>query len=215
MLEWFYLASILISAAAAFIYRRFLKIVFLWPLVPFLLLLFVQEFVLMYMIPKGTSTGPFYNIYMPISATFYSWLFYSVPVNEKTKKFILTIWAIFICTVIIVHSYQNFSKNYNLYLFLAGGFVIATCAVIFLLNYFTIENRQEQRKWLPYVWICMGIVVFYPMVNITFALHKEILANHIMLFGKKLYQTMPQLMSIFLYGCFTYSFYLCKQINRN
>jgi hypothetical protein len=66
---------------------------------------------------------------------------------------------------------------------------------------------------LPVIWITIGIVVFYPVVNISFAFYTHLVSYRSDFLGIKLYKVIPQLMSIFMYSCFNYAFYLCKKKN--
>jgi hypothetical protein len=63
------------------------------------------------------------------------------------------------------------------------------------------------------LWVVVGIVTFYPVVNIAFSFHKYLVAYEATLWGMKLYRMIPHIMSIFMYSCFTRAFYLCKKKN--
>src|SRR5690606_8798004 len=102
---------------------------------------------------------------------------------------------------------------FNNYISLCTGFMITLCGLLFLFNYFKLDNPAEEKKWLPVIWITIGLVVFFPVVNISFALYKHLLAYQATIFGQKLYRLIPQLMSIFMYTCFARAFYLCQKKN--
>ena len=215
LFHYVYLASLLISAVAGFTYRQHLKSRRLFLFVPFLLLLFIQEILLFFYIQKWpkTSTGVVYNCYFVITTFFIALFYYSIPFNAALRKLIL--WMLFIYSVIVIFTFSFLQSLYvyNSYLTLASGAIITCCAVFFLFNYFNLDNRTLETHWLPVVWITLGIVVFYPVTNISFAFYKHLLAYRAEIFGLRLYNAIPQLMSIFMYGCFTYSFYLCKKKN--
>lgn len=210
-----YLTSILLSVLVAFWARQSLKGRSLWPLLPYLFLVFCQEVIARYYFkPNHIPTGLLYNIYITLSTVFFSFLFYRIIGDKKFKTIILILLSAYLIAVFGIHIYLRSPQDYNMPLGLAGGFVITCYATLFLFHYFTIDSTKEQKKWLPAVWISIGIVVFYPVVSIAYALRKEILFHNITIWGLKLYQAMPQLMSIFMYSCFAYAFYLCRRTNQ-
>lgn len=215
LLHIVYLACLLGSVIAAFLYREGLKSRQLSLFTPFLFLLFVQEILLFFFSLKHPtrSTGFFYNIYTPINTLFFS-LFYSfIPFNAPARTLIRILSAIFLAVTLFTYGCIQSIYIYNNYISLAGGFLITLCGILFLFNYFKLDNHKEEKKWLPVLWITIGVVTFYPVVNISFALYKSLLAYQATVFGMKLYRVIPQLMSIFMYSCFIRAFYLCKKKN--
>ncbi len=207
-----YLISILFSVLIAFIARRSLKDRLLGLFLPYLFLVFCQEMIAQfYLLPRDISTGLLYNIYIPIATIFFSIFYYRNPVNKKVRWIILSLLALYLIAAVLIQIYLHSFRTFIIYLLLPSGFVITCCAILFLFNYFSVDNTQAQKKWLPVVWISIGIVVFYPVVNIAYVLHNEIRVNNIRIWGLMLYQAMPQLMSIFMYSCFAYAFYLCRK----
>jgi hypothetical protein len=215
LLHTIYLACLLGSAIAAFLYRNQLKSRQLFPFIPFLFLLFIQE-VAMFIVTErnpGHSTGFVYNLYTPVNTLFFA-LFYSfLPANVSVRKLIHILSILFLTATLFTYLCIQSVYIYNSYISLAGGFLITLCGILFLFNYFKLDNPKEEKKWLPVLWITIGVVTFYPVVNISFALYKHLLAYQATIFGMKLYRLIPQLMSIFMYGCFIRAFYLCKKKN--
>lgn len=215
LLNIIYLICLLASSVAAFIYRKELKSRQLFFFIPFLFLLFVQELSMFsYVLKHPTySTGIVYNIYTPISTLIFS-LFYSrIPFNAPVRKLIIGLLIVYLAATLFTYCCIQSIYIYNNYISLAGGFLIALCGILFLFNYFKLDNHKEEKKWLPVLWITIGVVAFYPVVNISFALYKYLLAYQATVFGMKLYRLIPQLMSIFMYICFIRAFYLCKKKN--
>lgn len=208
-----YLSCLLASAMAAWWYRKDLESRQLFSFIPFLLLVSAQEifvFLYTYGIP-GRSTALVYNIYTPVTTWFFAWFYSRIPFNASIRHLIRMLALIFIALVIITYSFIKPIYSYNTYISLAGGFLNTFCGMLFLFNYFKLDNTHEEKKWLPVLWITIGIVTFYPVVNISFALYKYLLAYEATIFGMKLYRLIPQLMSIFMYSCFMRAFYLCKK----
>jgi len=213
LLHIVYLSCLLASAIAALLYRKSLKSRQLSFFVPFLFLVFIQEITLFFynLNPPIRSTGIVYNIYTPVSTLLFSLFYSSIPFNSRVRTLIRTLIIIFLTATLITYCCIQSIYIYNNYISLAGGFLITLCGILFLFNYFKLDNHREEKKWLPVLWITIGIVTFYPVVNISFALYKHLLAYQATIFGMKLYKLIPQLMSIFMYGCFIRAFYLCKK----
>jgi hypothetical protein len=218
MIMWFnliYLACLLSSCIFAFVYRKHLKSRQL-SLFPFyLLLVFTQELSAFLLVKQDPSysTGFIYNIYNPVNALFLAIFYYRIPFNLPVRKLIGALIIVFLPVVLFTFCFIQSIHIYNNYLSLAGGFLITLCGILFLFNYFKLDNHTEEKKWLPVIWITIGIVAFYPVVNISFGLYKSLLAYEATVFGMKLYRLIPQLMSIFMYVCFIRAFYLCRKKN--
>jgi hypothetical protein len=211
-----YLACLLLSLIMAIANRRFLKSRRLLLFIPFLSLLFLQElgvFLYKEFFFPGKPTGVVYNISRPVLVSFYALFFYLIPVNAPVRKLIAWMLAVYLTVVAITFLFIQSIRVYNSYLSLASAFVISCCGILFLFNYFNIDSTEESKKWRPVVWITTGLVIFYPVVNIVFAFYKYIQAVEAAILGAMLYNAIPQIMSIFMYGCFIYAFYLCKKKN--
>ena len=208
-----YLVCLLASTIVAFLSRKNLESRQLSFFIPFLFLVFIQEITLFFynLNPPIRSTGIVYNIDTPLSTLFFSFFYSRIPFNVSVRTLIRILTIIFLAATLFTYCFIQPVYIYNNYISLAGGFLITLCGILFLFNYFKLDNHKEEIKWLPVVWITIGIVTFYPVVNISFALYKYLLAYQATIFGMKLYHLVPQLMSIFMYGCFIRAFYLCKK----
>lgn len=208
-----YLACLLTSIIVGFVYHNSLgsRGLFLFPF--YLSLVLIQELSLFILLRYDStySTGIVYNIYNPVNAVFYSAFYYRVPFLRDARRLIGLLIVAFVLVNIFTFLFIQPIAVYNSYLSLASGFLITLCGIIFLFNYFRLDSHAEEKKWLPVIWITIGLVSFYPVVNISFALYKYLLAYQATLFGIKLYRLIPQLMSIIMYVCFTRAFYLCSK----
>ena len=213
LLHLIYLICLLASAVAALFYRKALYSRQLSLFVPFLFLVFIQEITLFFynLNPPIRSTGIVYNIYTPVSTLFFSFFYSRIPFNISVRNLIRILTIIFLAATLFTYCFIQPVYIYNNYISLAGGFLITLCGILFLFNYFKLDTHKEEKKWLPVLWITIGVVAFYPVVNISFALYKYLLAYDATIFGKKLYNLIPQLMSILMYSCFIRAFYLCKK----
>lgn len=215
ILHILYLSCLLFCFLMALSHRKWLKSRQLLVFIPYIFLVLVQEFSLtLYTIQNPlASTGIVYNIYKPISVLTLSLFYYYIPFNIGVRKLILWLLSIYLTITVITFVLIQPVTIYNSYLSLAGGFVITTCGIFFLFNYFNLDNRTQEKHWLPVIWITIGIIAFYPVINISLSFYKHLVAYRDDFLGFKLYTVIPQLMSLFMYSCFSYAFYLCKKKN--
>ena len=209
---WVYLSCLLFCALIAFLNRQALKTRQLFPFVPFLWFVLIQE-VTIYIYTStypNHTTGLFYNIYSFICAIFFVLIYSNIITTTWFRRIVFTMLALYLAGVIITYLFIQKLTIYNSYLGLASGFIITSCGVLFLYHYFNLDNTAKEKELVPVIWLTIGIIVFYPVVNISFAFYKYLVAYHATFYGLKLYRIIPQLMSIFMYGCFIYAFHLCK-----
>ncbi|RYG53063.1 MAG: hypothetical protein EOO01_05350 [Chitinophagaceae bacterium] len=214
-LEYLYLSCLVFSAIVATWFHRELKSRQLFLFVPYLWLLSIQELTLTYCLHKNiiVTTGLIYNIYRPICTGFFVLLFYRMPINAPVRKLMAWLFSVYLAVTLVTFFFIQHINIYNSYLSLAGGFVITCCSIFFLFNYFNLDNLAEEKKTLSVIWITVGVITFYPIVNITFAFYKFLLAYDASIFGIPLYKVVPRVMSVFMYSCFSYAFYLCRKKN--
>lgn len=215
ILVFLYLACLLLSGILAIVNGKHLRSRQANIFTFYLPLLFVMEasMYIRFLISGIFSTGLIYNIYRPIMVTVFIIFYYRIPFNVSVRKMILGLYAIYLAVTACTFLFIKTIKEFNSYLSLAGGFVVTCCGIFFLFNYFNLDNLAEEKKWRPVIWITIGVIAFYPVINISFAFYKDLLALRATIFGTPLYQAIPRLMSIFMYSCFTYAFYLCKKKN--
>lgn len=215
ILLYIYLSCLLLSAVVATIFRRYLKSRQAFIFIPYLWYVVAQELGILIAAELGliTRSGIFYNIYRPICTTVFVMFYYRLPLNVPVRKLITWMHAVYLLVTLVTFLFIKPISEYNSYLALASGFVITFCGIFFLFNYFNLDNPEDERKWQPVIWITIGVTAFYPVTNISFAFYKFLLANDATLFGIPLYQLIPRVMSIFMYSCFSYAFYLCKKKN--
>ena len=125
----------------------------------------------------------------------------------------LGLLTIYLAFTLITYIFIQSIYTLNSYLTIVGGLSITCYGIFFLFYYFNLDNASAEKHWQPMILITIGVVTFYPVINISNAFHKYLLAYEATLFGLKLYQLIPQLMSIFMYGCFARAFYLCRNKN--
>ena len=207
-----YFVCLFLSALTASLYWKSLKSRQLFIFVPFLCYLFIQE-VVAYIGSNyyRMSTELLYNLYRPILVCVFTWFFYHIPFNKQSRKLILWMFFIYIAIVTVTFVLLYSAYKFNSYLSMAAGIIITSCALITLYNYFNLDNSSEERKWEPVTWIATGVVIFYPVVNISFAFYTHINNYKAYIFDMILFRAVPVIMSIFMYSCYTYAFLLCHR----
>jgi hypothetical protein len=213
MLYLIYLSCLFLSFLIGFINRKALERRQLSLLVPYLLLVFVQELII-YII-RETYAKPdvvvVYNIYRPITVCIFAWVFYYLPLKRFYRKAIPWITIIYLVTTFSIFLFKSSIWTYNIQLSFAGGIALTLFGILSFFDYFNLDNATEEEKWRPVLWITAGIVIFYPIVNISFAFYKDIFAMNATIFGVYLYNAIPQILSIIMYSCFAFAFYLCRK----
>jgi hypothetical protein len=201
----------------AFVYRKQLGSRALIVLLPYLILVSIQEISITIIRQNGGiySTAIIYNIYRPISAIVFAWIYYQLPFMLFWKKFIVAIIILYLILTLINYSLIESIFSTSSYLAVARGLVITLFAIFFLFSYFNLDNTAEEKYWRPLIWITAGVIIFYPVASISLTFQKFLASKNATLFSQKLYHLIPQVMSIFMYSCFSYAFYLCYRIKRH
>lgn len=210
-----YLASIFFAAVMAFLHRKYLQGRQITILLPFLILVFIQEAGLALAEEFGyfTSNAVIYNIYKPISVIAFFWIYYHIPFMAPFRRLMMWLTVIYLGITFLDYCFIESIFTTSSYLPLIRGFVITFYGILFLIRYFNLDNLAEEKYWRPLIWITIGIVIFYPVISISLNFQKYLAAASANLYGLQLYRIIPQVMSIFMYSCFSYAFYLCKKKN--
>ena len=208
-----YLSSILSCAIVAYALRKSLPGRKLFIFVPYLFYVFTQELSLWIAqsYNSAASTNLVYNIYRFLTVFLFGYVYYSIPLMAPLRKIILWMAILYLLAFIVIHGFFDSILNSNGYLVLMRGIVISFFGIFFLFRYFHLDNRSEEEFWMPVLWVTVGIIIFYPVTGISTGFQKYLSDNNATFAGFKLYQLIPQVLSIFMYGCFTYAFYLCKK----
>ncbi len=210
-----YLASIIISAITAYLFRKDLEKKGLIILLPYLVLVVLQETgVFIYrQLYTDAHTDIVYNIYRPVTVIVFYLLYIKIKFRDKVKKIMSWLLAVYLlCTIINFIFFQSISSA-NAYLGPAGGLIITSYGLVFLFFYFSLDDQSEEKKLWPLMMITFGVVTFYPVYNIVSVFRKYLQDYDATIHDISLYNLVGRLMSIFMYCCFAWAFYLCKKRN--
>jgi len=205
------MGCLLLSAVAAIVYSRFLGRWKLTIMTFYLPLLFLMEVYTAIRAANDKSNYLIYNIYRPISVIVFAFIYYSIPIMSRFRKMIIGITLVYLLLLVIAYSVIVPIKESNTSLTLARGICITFPAVFYLIGLLLLDTVEEQRFWQPLTWMTIGVLIFYPVISMSVGFQNYLYDNNATVLGFKLYQVIPQLMSIFMYSCFTYAFYLCKR----
>ena len=174
---------------------------------------FIQELTLIILNSFSiiASNDLVYNFYRILTVFVFGYVYYSIPLMKPVRKVILWVVFSYFLAFIIIYSFFNSMPNSSGYLVVVRSIFVSSFAIFFLLKYFHLDNRKEEEFWMPVVWVSVGIIIFYPVTGISLGFQKYLADNNATFAGFKLYQFIPQILSIFMYGCFSYAFYLCKK----
>ena len=206
-----YMACLLLSGVTAIVYSRFLGRWKLTIMTFYLPVLFIMEVYTAIRAATGKSNYLVYNIYRPVSVFVFAVIYYSIPIMSRFRKMIVGITLVYLVLLVVAYSFIVSIEESNTSLTLARGICITFPAVFYLISLLLLDTVKEQKFWQPLTWITIGVLVFYPVISISVGFQNYLYDNNATVLGFKLYQVIPQLMSIFMYGCFTYAFYLCKK----
>jgi len=209
-----YLAILLSSLIVAIVCRNSIKKRRLSIFIPYLAYVFIQEFglnIIFDFVCPGCATHIFYNFYRPVSVILLSTFFYAIPFNLKQRKVIIWAVAIYLSVTVFTFTFIYSLLEPSPYLSGLGGLLLTCFSLITIFNYFNLDNIFQEKHWIPVVWICIGITIFYPVLNISSTFHDKLLLLNANIFGDKIYRVVPKIMSLFMYSCFIYAFYLCKK----
>lgn len=211
VLLFLYLASILFSVITAIVYRQAIRGRQLLIMLPYLGLVFIQELgIYLYLLSHpSASTAVVYNIHKPISVLAFFWIYYNLSFMKPLRKVIMLFTVAYFCITLIAYAFWESFFATSSYLALARGFVITFYGILFLFRFFNFDNLAEEKFWRPLLWVTIGIVIYYPVISISVNFQKYL--SGATLYGFKPYQAIPQVMSIFMYSCFSYAFYLCRK----
>ena len=216
MIQWFlffaYMGALLLSALLSIIYRKYLSRWHLSIMAIYLPLLFVLEvYTGLRLYVWHESTAAVYNIYKPVSVIVFAIFYYYLPTMGRFRKAIIGITVVYLVAIILTFTFFKPLTVNNTYITLARGACISFFAIFFLMSIFLLDNPAEENFWQPVLWITIGVLVFYPVISIAVGFEELLRNSEATVGGIKLYQAIPRLMSIFMYSCFSYAFYLCKR----
>lgn len=202
----------LISLVIAIVYYPYLKKSFMKWFLPFLSFIFFTEAFISYLDICNDSrpNSDIYDIIGIGECIFYNYIFYQLAHNFFPKKIIMLFTSLSILPYLIgVVCYSN-NNNYHSVGFIVSGLLLSLVSLAYLYDRVTSDDYIFLVSESGF-WIALGISLFFSCTSIVFALHDFILKNNLKLFGVKLYNFVPGVLSIVLYSCISIAIILCKK----
>lgn len=211
----FYIYIIGFSLLVGIINFRWLKPCRLQVFVPFLALTLGMELTGVYIkYVMDTSNAALYNAYTIVQVVFCSLFLHSVNNNIKHSRIIVAALIIYVLLSLLTYLYFANFRDFNIPLFLLGGFMVVLFSIFFLVNYFSSDDQREETAYEPVIWVATGLIAYFAVLSITVTLITYIRLYELEISGVKLYNLVPRIMSIIMYLCFAYAFYKCRKLNR-
>lgn len=209
------IAEFLCLLVAVFRYRQLKDTIYVYA-IPFLFFVVFAEMGAVYhnyafRSPKYPNGNTHIYLWVSIVETlFYSYFFHQYISSKIAKKWIAVLAVLLINTYLFLFFfYAVYVETYYYLMTLAGlYFTLLSCIYFYKLFIYT---EEENVIYLPDFWMAAGIFVFFSGVSLSFALHKTLAHPNIRIMNMSLYNFIPQVLSIILYGCFAVTFILCRK----
>lgn len=204
----------LFSLVVAIIYYPYLKGTVMKWFLPFLAFVFVGEMYGQYVgyVFHKSNTAT-YGLIAIVESFFYGYFFYSITVKEIPKKIIFIISLINISVSIFFF----FLISSNPSLLFTNLILLSIFFSIISLTYIYSKFISEEAAYLlgePGFWVAFGVAIFFSGVSVVFSLHDFCMKHNLSLLGVKLYNIVPQILSVLLYFSISIAIILCKKKTR-
>jgi len=204
----------LFSLVVAIIYYPYLKNSVMKWFLPFLAFVFVGEMYVNYINIIVGNTLAINNFIAIGESIFYGYFFYSLSNYRWAKKTIL------ILTVIsILSSFASLAFVYSNPRFLYFNLILLalSLSIVSLIYLYSKFNMDENGVYLlseSGFWVAFGVALFFSGVSVVFSLHDLSLRYDLRLFGIRLHNIVPQILSVLLYLSISTAIILCKKKAR-
>lgn len=207
-----YYIEFLTFCIALYRYKR-LKNSYMFWFIPFLGLTFLSEVSSDFIYKTyNLSTYWIFNFLIPITTIFYGFIFYCL-IRDKRLKTPLTLMG-------ILYLLTNFYWSITSLSFSIPIVLLASVILVFLSCYYFYRCLLDEVNLSAFyvksgLWFAAGVLIFYSGISIVFSLVDYIRDHHLTLNGLPLYQFVPRVLSIILYGCFSVAFLLWRKPQRD
>lgn len=201
------LLSEFLCLAVAVYFHRWLRNSPFRYFIPFLAYTLITE--ILATLVWSQHNGWLYNLYILVQPAFIAAFFSSMLQDRLLRRIILT--TLLFYYGFCVYSFINtpFSK-FNILVFSLDGLLMTCYSFLFLFFVLKVNDLLLIRKMQPALWITAGILAFFPMTTVLFGVSGIIRFENVTVFGVYLDNFIPQVLSLIMYSCFAYSFYLSK-----
>lgn len=203
-----YYFEFLAFCVALYHYKQ-LKNSYMFWFIPFLGITFLTEVTsgIIYQICT-CETYWIYNVLIPATTLFYTFIFYCLIKDRRLKiPFVVIILIYFVANVY----YFNISSGFNTKFILSSSIILIALSCYYFYRCLLDDVDLNAYYTKSGLWIASGILIFYSGICIVFSLFNYIRTNHLAINNTPLYNFVPRVLSIILYGCFIVAFILWKK----
>lgn len=204
----------LFSLVVAIIYYPYLKRTVMKWFLPFLAFITVSEMYGQYIgYALHKSNTVIYGFIAIVEAVFYSYFFYTITIKGASKKIVLTISIINILISLILFFLTAENPSY----LFTNLICLSICFSFISLTYIYSKFVSDEAIYLlsePGFWVAFGVAIFFSGVSVVFSLHDFSLKHNLTFLGVKLYNIVPQILSVLLYLSISTAIILCKKKTR-
>lgn len=212
-IRWYHYVEFLSFILAAVFFSD-LKKFKLGGFLPYLFLTCVTELIASNIEAFGLTNNHFvYDIYIVVASAITIYIYYPI-LNYKglAQKLYIGLAALAIVFMLVdMFIIQGF-VDYDTYNNTITAFIAVILATLLLVKLFMDDNATVRIIDNPYFWISAGAIIFYFGEMIVLGLQQFIMQRQIKVGGVILYNVIIPLFCAVLYGCFCYSFILCRKL---
>jgi hypothetical protein len=178
---------------------------------PFLIIItFVEVFDSYLYYIKKVETISIANCQNLFILLFNAFIFYHLIESKTIRKFIIFSITLFGSVWFYINVVLWQLNKFNPLFFDGAAIIQLIFALLFFYHYLSADTEKTNNNYLSGLWISTGILIFNAGVAICFSLFNFIYENNLTLFGKRLYNIIPQLLCIVLYSCISIALLLWK-----
>lgn len=203
-----YYIEFLSLCVALYSYKR-LKNSYMFWFIPFLGITFFSEVSSDYIYHTyQSSTYWIFSILIPITTLFYGYIFYCL-IKDKRLKTIFNVLALIylVANVYFLATTDSFSTA----IILISSVVLITLSCYYFYRCLLDDVDLNAFDVKSGLWFSAGVLIFYTGICIVFSLFDYIRAHHLTVNGVSLYNFIPRVLSIILYGCLIVAFFLWRK----
>jgi hypothetical protein len=192
------IAELVAVLVALYCYPQLRKSAYMKWFLPFLVFVFLGELYESYLVSLVKSTIPINYLIGTIECLFYGYVFFKIVHNRFSRLLILVLVSLCVIGYIYCYFAYNASIDYFVYNLVISGFVLSLISLVYLYQQFNIDEGNMLAD--PGFWLAFGICLFFSSISIVFITWDTIRVYRLAMFGMPLYQLVPKLLCILLYG---------------
>jgi len=212
----YYVYFQLLSLVSALAFYKGLKSFKLLGFIPLLLVVCITEgFATNAVFFGWDSNILIYDLYVIISTPIIMYIYLQMlGYTHFTRKiFIAIATLLFIFTVLNFTFVQGYVK-FDTYSLILVEFVTAILSLITIAKLFQDDDGSIALNHHPYFWISASTLIFSAVTLIVLGLQQFLALKNVQIGGVRIYAVIMPMINVFLYGCYSYAFYLCKKLTN-